>query len=54
MPNPDYSSESRRTAALAEQMQVPGYKRMMRIISDSYMSMARNDAVKMPQYERGA
>lgn len=48
-----FESESLRTAALAESFQGPHEKRMMRVISDSYMRMARYDAVPVPQHERG-
>lgn len=49
----DAYSESLRTAVLAESFQGPHERRMMRMISESYGKMRRNDAVKMPQYERG-
>ena len=49
----DPFAESRRTAALADKMTQPHEKRMMRMISESWARMARYDAVKMPQYERG-
>lgn len=47
------AQEAERTAALAESFQGPHERRMMRMISESYGRMARYDAVKMPQYERG-
>ena len=49
----DFATESCRTVALAEQMADPHCKRMMRMVSDSYMALARNDSVPVPQHERG-
>lgn len=47
------AQEAERTATLAESFQGQHEKRMMRMISESWKKMARYDAVKMPQYERG-
>ena len=49
----DFSAESRRITILAGTMQNPSIRRKMGALSESWFRMGRNDAVPVPQYERG-